>query len=325
MRRALGRLAAENGLQRKLPTFCGGPNRPETNLAHGVEAGDLLFESVQLGALMSETSENKLCFVIGPIGPLASEIRKHADWLLDGIIRPAMKDFPDFKLKRADYDARPGLIDVQMINDIINADLVIADLSLNNPNAFYEIGIRHMSQKPIIHMQLAAEESPFDVSQYRAIRFSYDRHSELGKAQEELKRFVTSVLEPGFQTENPVTHAIGRRKLELTATPEIQVIMQEIDQIKSQLKVLGLDDLGLALSMVVTDSERRHLQNLEADKADDYKSNSWLLTELRRLRALGLIHSKGNFSDIPSSGMFNLAEYAEVTPKGKDYLRRMKE
>ncbi len=101
--------------------------------------------------------------------------------------------------------------------------------------------------------------------------------------------------------------------------------MQEIDQIKSQLKVLGLDDLSLALSMVVTDSERRHLQNLEADKAYNYKSNSWLLTELRRLRALGLIHSKGYFSDIPSSGMFNLAEYAEVTPKGKDYLRRMKE
>jgi hypothetical protein len=244
---------------------------------------------------MSETSGKKLCFVIGPIGPSASENRNHADWLLDGIIRPAMKDFPDFEVKRADYDARPGLINVQMINDIIDADLVIADLSLQNPNAFYEIGIRHMTQKPIIHMQKAAEESPFDLSQFRVIRFSYDRHSELGTAQEELKRFVNSVLEPGFETENPVTHAIGR------------------------------NDVSFALSMLVTHSERNHLKNLEAGKASNYKNNSWLLTELRRLRALGLIHSTGHFSDIPSSGVFNLAEYAEVTPKGKDYLRRMKE
>jgi len=77
--------------------------------------------------------------------------------------------------------------------------------------------------------------------------------------------------------------------------------------------------------MLVTDSERKHLQYLEAGKAYNYNSSSWLLTELRRLRALGLIHSKRYFSDIPSSGMFNLAEYAELTPKGVDYLRRMKE
>ena len=47
-------------------------------------------------------------------------------------------------VKRADEDPRPGLIDAQMIKDLLVADLVIADLSGVNPNAFYEIGIRHM-------------------------------------------------------------------------------------------------------------------------------------------------------------------------------------
>jgi hypothetical protein len=114
----------------------------------------------------------KLCFIIGPIGAEDSEARVHADWLLEGIILPAMADFPEFHVKRPDHDSRPGLIDSQMINDLLNADLVIADLSLLNPNAFYEIGIRHMAQKPIIHMQLATEKPPFDVSLYRAIKFS---------------------------------------------------------------------------------------------------------------------------------------------------------
>jgi hypothetical protein len=39
-----------------------------------------------------------------------------SDRLLDGIIRPVLADFSDFRVKRADQDARPGLIDVQMIN-----------------------------------------------------------------------------------------------------------------------------------------------------------------------------------------------------------------
>lgn len=56
------------------------------------------------------------------------------------------------------------MIDAQIIRFLIDADLVVADLSTLNPNAFYEIGVRHMVQKPIIHMQLADGKIPFDVS-----------------------------------------------------------------------------------------------------------------------------------------------------------------
>src|SRR5712672_3484705 len=103
---------------------------------------------------------SKLCFVIGPIGKPGSEPRVHADWLLNGIIKPVMEQFPNFTVKRADEDPRPGLIDAQMINDLLTADLVIADLSFLNPNAFYEIGIRHMAQKAIVHMQRDGEDIP---------------------------------------------------------------------------------------------------------------------------------------------------------------------
>src|SRR5262249_29663831 len=128
-------------------------------------------------------ADKKLCFVVSPIGKPDSDIRTHADWVLDGIIRPVMEKFPDFSVKRGDDDARPGLIDTHIIDDLLNADLVIADLSLLNPNVFYEIGIRHMAQKPIIHMQLANENVPFDVSLYRAIRFSLKRHIDLEAAK----------------------------------------------------------------------------------------------------------------------------------------------
>jgi DNA-binding XRE family transcriptional regulator len=183
---------------------------------------------------MPDAPEKKLCFVVGPIGDEGTDIRNHADWLLKGIICPVLAGFPSFLVKRADHDTRPGLIDIQMINDLLNAELVIADLSFLNANAFYEIGIRHMAQKPIIHMQLATELTPFDISLYRAIKFSRASFDDVERAKEALKSFVDAVLASNYQPENPVTNAIGRLKLEQNATPEMRVMMEEIDALKSR-------------------------------------------------------------------------------------------
>jgi hypothetical protein len=183
-------------------------------------------------------ADKGLCFVIGPIGEVDSEPRIHADWLLEGIIEPVMREFPDFAVKRADQDPRPGLIDAQLINDLLTADLVIADLSLFNPNVYYEIGIRHMAQKPIIHMQLSTEKPPFDLSLYRAIKFSRLKYRDLELARAELKRAIGAVLAKGYQIENPVTHARGRVQLTQHATSEQKVILDQLDGFGERLELL---------------------------------------------------------------------------------------
>ena len=66
--------------------------------------------------------KNKLCFVVGPIGEPDSEVRIHANWLLDEIIQPVMKEFEGFEVKRADQIAEPGLIDSQVITALLDAD-----------------------------------------------------------------------------------------------------------------------------------------------------------------------------------------------------------
>jgi hypothetical protein len=198
-------------------------------------------------------TEKKLCFVVSPIGKPDSEVRTHADWVLDGIIRPVMDKFPDFHVKRADNDARPGQIDTHMIDDLLNADLVIADLSLLNPNVFYEIGIRHMAQKPIIHMQLASEDVPFDVSLYRAIKFSREKYSDLQAAKSELEKAVQAVLTAGYQVENPVTRARGRIKLEEHATPDQRVILEELSALKARVNQIdGSSDTGVFKVLIKT-------------------------------------------------------------------------
>lgn len=44
---------------------------------------------------------------------------------------------------RADAETRAGSIHADMFQELLLADLVVADLSIDNPNAFYELGVRH--------------------------------------------------------------------------------------------------------------------------------------------------------------------------------------
>ncbi len=109
------------------------------------------------------STKRPLCFVIGPIGEDNSKERRHADYLLHGIIKHVLEaeEF-GYTVKRADEDAYPGMISDRMISDIFNADLVVADLTDLNANAFYELGIRHSAEKPTIHLARADTKLPFD-------------------------------------------------------------------------------------------------------------------------------------------------------------------
>jgi hypothetical protein len=190
--------------------------------------------------------KEKLCFVIGPIGSDNSEVRIHADWLLEEIIQPAMADFPEYEVKRADQEHRPGLIDAQLINDLQRAELVIADLSTHNPNVFYEIGIRHMAQKPIIHMQLADEKIPFDISLFRAIKFSRVRPKDIRTARDALKRQVEAIHADGYQVENPVTRAGRVVKLEARATPGPRAIQDMAQRASATEQSTTIEQLTLS-------------------------------------------------------------------------------
>jgi hypothetical protein len=79
--------------------------------------------------------------VISPIGAAGSDERKHADMTLNSIIRPALSDSGTiFDVKRGDESAKIGIIADHLIVEILESDLIVADLSFLNPNVFYELG-----------------------------------------------------------------------------------------------------------------------------------------------------------------------------------------
>ncbi|MDX1985019.1 MAG: hypothetical protein SFV51_32405 [Bryobacteraceae bacterium] len=56
---------------------------------------------------------------------------------------------------------------------IAAADLVIADLTGQNPNVFYEVGIAHTLGKPVLLLLQSIENVPFDLRPRRVLPYEY--------------------------------------------------------------------------------------------------------------------------------------------------------
>jgi len=111
---------------------------------------------------------NKTCFYISPIGEEGSDARKHSDFFLESLIVPAMKEV-GLTVVRADHIADPGMITTSILDHVRRARLVIADLSMLNPNVFYEMAIRHACKLPIVQIIRKGDRLPFDVGQVKSV------------------------------------------------------------------------------------------------------------------------------------------------------------
>lgn len=123
---------------------------------------------------------NKVLGFICPIGADDSETRKRSDDIMENIIYPVAKEL-DYTVQRA--DRMSGSVVMSDIIDMIrNSDILIADLTDNNPNVFYELGLRQAIKGKCINIvsdkwvkQLESEKNglPFDISHFRAYRYKY--------------------------------------------------------------------------------------------------------------------------------------------------------
>jgi len=95
--------------------------------------------------------------------------------------------------QRSDKITQPGRIDSKIIDCLMKSDLVIADLTDQNPNVFYELAVRHALQKPVILVQQAGQKIPFDVSAQRVIRFDVKDLDSVDQAKVELESQIESV------------------------------------------------------------------------------------------------------------------------------------
>jgi tetratricopeptide (TPR) repeat protein len=123
------------------------------------------------------------------------------------IIKPAAEE-AGLDCKRADEIIHSGLIDVPMYEQLLAADVVIADISTSNANAFYELGVRH-ALRPYTTITIAEDKMmfPFDVSHLAVRKYHHLGEGidfgEVVRMKGELINALRSILETP-QKDSPV-------------------------------------------------------------------------------------------------------------------------
>jgi hypothetical protein len=164
-----------------------------------------------------------LCFVLMPFGkkkdpsrPRQPEINFNAIW--KNGIEPAIRA-AGMEPIRADEEETLGIIQKPMFERLLLCDFAVAELTLSNPNVFYELGVRHASRHnttlPIFadHAKLA-----FDVALLRALPYHLGKNNEFGgkeaaqlrKALGERLKVLRELARKSDPTDSPVFQLVSK-------------------------------------------------------------------------------------------------------------------
>jgi len=158
---------------------------------------------------IEDISFEDMCFVICPIGDKGSETRIKSDRVLKNLIEPAALQ-NNLKTLRIDTLSTTGAtLTNQIIDHLLKAKVVIADLTEKNPNVYYELAIRHATFKPYVHI-IAEEEGktvPFDIFGIRRIDYSLNLDI-LPEKVKELSKSISDCLRDDYKPDNPISAAL---------------------------------------------------------------------------------------------------------------------
>ncbi len=139
------------------------------------------------------------CFVISPIGEEGTEIYQEYTDLFDLIIVPAMEVF-DMEVARGDHFVSDELIDASVIAQVQSADICICDISIPNPNVYYELGRRDETGKPVILLKKkGSPPSPVDIATRRYIEYDYEGRYAIREAQNHIREMAEPYISEGFE------------------------------------------------------------------------------------------------------------------------------
>ncbi len=102
----------------------------------------------------------------GPDGQAIDFNRVYSEYIAPAIEAAGLSAF------RADQEQQAGDIRADMFQELLIADLVVADLSIDNPNVWYELGVRHaLRARGVVLVMGGRATTAFDVYTDRKLRY----------------------------------------------------------------------------------------------------------------------------------------------------------
>jgi len=119
----------------------------------------------------------RTCFVIMPFRiktDVARSDEVNFDRVYEDIIKRGVERLNNeglvIKCIRSDEVERAGLIQERMIEYIADADVAVVDITSQNPNVFYELGVRHaLRDRVTVLLRRKGTSNPFNIAGMTAI------------------------------------------------------------------------------------------------------------------------------------------------------------
>lgn len=183
----------------------------------------------------------KVCFVIMGFGKKTdyeSGRLLDLDATYEAIIKPAAVD-AGLRCIRADEIIHSGIIDTEMFEMLLRADLVIADISTGNVNAVYELGVRHaLRPNSTIIMKESKGRLYFDLN--HTSTFEYDHLGddigvrEANRAKRELLELIKQVMRSS-RPDSPVYTYLPTLKQPRMTSEEYETLLEETEEYQEHL------------------------------------------------------------------------------------------
>ena len=223
-------------------------------------------------------------FVIMPFGG-------DFDRVYQTLIKDPLED-RGHSVNRADDVSNDQNIPRTIVHGIRDADLIIADLTSQNANVYYELGIAHHLGIDTVHIIQDYEELVFDLKPYNALQYSLTPFYEALKLTQQIVEFVQFAGDGNYRFSNPVKEWLSGDSEILKAGNSTSVQGEVCSAILLAIAASEetLSDI-LAVNVEInekyreaSENERLHTHNI--DRFAESGRTSKRLLETRRLASL---------------------------------------
>ncbi len=215
---------------------------------------------------------DKKCFFITPIGNSKSTEFEKLEGLIDNVLNPVLKE-KGYELIVAHTIQNLGSINDQIFKNIIEADLIISNLTGLNANVMYETAVAHSFGKPTIMISETETNLPFDLKVDRTIFFD-DNIRGTGILKSEIIKKI-SHLEEDNNLDNPVVRVIESSKISERISKESLTSDETIMKM-----LINLSDEVASLRRFQK-SEYRNINNSKNNREDSiYYDSDYVLDNL---------------------------------------------
>jgi hypothetical protein len=173
-------------------------------------------------------------------------------FIFDEWIKKAVESYPKEKIKCIRSDSKPGNFVKGIVKDIYDSELVIADLTGQKPNVYYELGIRHSLRLGTIIITQELSTLPSDLASYYCFGYEYTKEAYklkdfYIKFEKDLHNKIDHIFENKNLADNPVADFLdlkhyyqGLKKEKQVNDLKLQVsnILIEIKEIFARFKEL---------------------------------------------------------------------------------------